>query len=374
MKSIWIDGLEQISAIGIGSKALIDKQGYSFDFWQKLYPFALIGDEFNFYEVTGWKESSEIRQMDQLTKCTMACMQLVLEKSGIKENFINIDRDRIGIIIGSAFGCTASNHTFLETLISEGPLRTSPVVFRNTVSNAVAGHLAIKFRIFGSNSVLNSGTVSGLQAMAYAFEEVASGHCDMVLSGASDCTSDLIRKRFLFCVGEQGHEMLPMMDGATMLVLYADQNRNIPGWQMIGYGMGFLHKQDLEAGFVRVIRKALDSADIDSSDLDIIQLQMDQSVFWVRSTPYDSLETVCTQLLRKIPCFPSQKNTAVPVMLSLMTSLICLPNGHIPHLFIDDNAITKFERTLKNFLFVTIGDDGNIVAIIFNYVQRFDRE
>lgn len=170
MSIVWIDTLGQISCLGAGIEALRDKQHHGIDFWNSFYPHATISADNDFLSIEGWNESSETRQMDSLARYSVACASLAMQHSTL--DLGNIAKERAGIILGSAFGCTSSNHAFLETFLTGGPRRTSPIVFRNTVSNAAAGHLAIAFKFLGSNSVLNSGMVSGPQAIAFAFEEI----------------------------------------------------------------------------------------------------------------------------------------------------------------------------------------------------------
>lgn len=366
MNTVWINGFEQISYLGVGVEVLENIKSYGSEYWRETYPYALIGDSFDFHAVTGREESFETRQMDQLTRYLVACAQLLLGKELI--NSCALIRERAGIILGSAFGCTSANHTFLETLLSAGPRRTSPVVFRNTVSNAAAGHLAIAFRFIGSNSVINNGTVSGLQALAYAFDEITAGHSDLVLTGAGDWVSELICKRFLLHGGRQGDRMLPLMDGACMLTLSSDLNSSTRGWQVLGYGMGFMHNREREACFIRIVRKALERANISSEDVDVIQIMTDRNIFWIRSSPYETLEAASAQLLQKMPSLPIQENTAIPVMISLIASLICFPKKRIPDLFTDSDVPSLLERIPKYTVFAAIGSDGNITVLVLHHV------
>lgn len=365
MMGVWIESFEQISSLGTGLRALDDIKNQSINYWKMMYPYGTLEGRFDFHRITGRKESPEIRQMDQLSKYTVACAQLAMESSGI--NLDSINRERAGIILGSAFGCTASNHKFLETLISLGPRRTSPVVFRNTVSNAMAGHLAITMRFLGSNSVFNSGMVSGLQSMAYSFEEIVSGSCDLIISGASDFASELIRRRFILHGNLFGHGCLPLMDGACIVLLCNDQCRRRSKWRLLGYGMGFLNKDSLESGFVRILRQTLDRSAIKENDVEIIQIHADKSLFWIRSSPSELLEKACMHLVKRLPRIPFQENSAIPTMLSLFTSLNHLQKRRIPKLFSVSNEADVLGEVPEHFLFSSIGSDGNTVILALKY-------
>lgn len=361
--SVYVSGFEQISALGIGKEALLTKSAY--DVWKNFYPYAPVGQDFDFHKITGLKESSATRQMDTLAKYTIACTHLLISA---QKNFMNPERS--GVILGSAFGCTASNHSFLQTLISQGPRMTAPVVFRNTVSNAVAGHMAITFQVVGPNSVINSGMVSGLQALAYAYDQIIDGHCEHILTGTSDWVSELILKRFEL-KGDKGQKRkLPLMDGACVFLLQANQNNLKSGWHLLGYTMGFLQKENKENGVVRNIEKILQKTNLDFSDIDCIIFHTDCTTIYHCSA--DSSIEMCSQLLKQINILPLQENTSIPAMLSLAAALMELPKGKEPVFF--HKTIDNPQKTIKkHMLFIAIGYDGNIAALLLRFNKVDER-
>lgn len=362
MRAVWIDEYEQISCVGIGSSSLLFQETDA-AYWSKHYPYAAITNDFDFNKVMQCTDTPEIRQMDQLTKYSVASAALLLKKTSREIDAFS--RERTGIIVGSAFGCTASNQTYLDTLLSFGPRKTSPIVFRNNVSNAMAGHLAITFGLTGPNTVLNSGMLAGLQALTYAFDEIDNGNCDFILSGSSDRVSELIRRRFMLQGEKLGHGPLPLMDGACMMTLRSGQTMDALKWRVAGYGLGFLPTDDIGPTFIRILQKALDRAHINSIDIDIAQFHSDCNEFWVR-TDSDSLEKASLKILLKIK-HPFQENTSIPVMLSLMSTLISMPEKKIPGLFVRKRACNHLKKIPRYILFAGIGNDGDVVILILNH-------
>jgi len=83
-----------------------------------------------------------LRRMDRISLMTTAAARLAFEDAGIVINSEN--RDRIGMILGTAFGATDVSVSFAGTLVGEGPASVNPILVPNTVMNAPAGHASIE--------------------------------------------------------------------------------------------------------------------------------------------------------------------------------------------------------------------------------------
>ncbi len=363
MSEVWVRGFEQISALGIGAAALA-RSGSDPEAWARRCPFAPVAARAELAALLGGEDSAELRQMDPLARYAVACASLLLGRTPFGPQ--PPGNERAGVMLGSAFGCTGSNDAYLEQLIALGPRRTSPVVFRNTVSNAAAGHLAVAFRLLGSNSVLDGGMVSGAQALAYAFEEISRGRCDEVVAGAADWTSELVRRRFAMQGERRGRPLLPLMDGACLFRLGAGRGTGAPGWRLSGYGMGFLGDEDRPASLLRVMQRTMRRAGVESGSVDAFQLHADTSAFWVRSAPADSIEETAVAALEAAPPVPFVENSAVPAALALAATLDALSAGRPPSLFARRAPAPLAGQAPRRLLFASLGADGNAVMLLLD--------
>ncbi|HQN71679.1 MAG TPA: beta-ketoacyl synthase N-terminal-like domain-containing protein, partial [Smithella sp.] len=75
-----------------------------------------------------------LRRMDKISLMTVASARMALEDAGLQITAEN--RDRVGIILGTAFGATDITVQFLHTLLQEGPASVNPILVPNTVMNA----------------------------------------------------------------------------------------------------------------------------------------------------------------------------------------------------------------------------------------------
>jgi 3-oxoacyl-[acyl-carrier-protein] synthase II len=152
--------------------------------------------EFDFFSLSGFEENANTRGMDRISKYAVFGAKLAIEDSAI--SLSSEKRERIGVIIGSAFGCTESNSKFIETLVIKGPRLVNPVIYRNSVSNAASGQIALAFGCKGFHSTINSGSVSAAEAVAYSFELIKRGKAEVIISGGVEIFSPAVYLWFDF--------------------------------------------------------------------------------------------------------------------------------------------------------------------------------
>jgi 3-oxoacyl-[acyl-carrier-protein] synthase II len=128
-----------------------------------------------------------LRRMDKISPMAVAAARLALENAKIQINADN--RDRIGIILGTAFGATDVTVQFSENLLAQGPAAVNPILVPNTVMNAPAGHTSIELGFRGVNTTVTHYAVSAEIAIAYAAAEIRRGTADFILAGGVDILS-----------------------------------------------------------------------------------------------------------------------------------------------------------------------------------------
>ena len=128
-----------------------------------------------------------LRRMDRMSLLVTASARLALSDAGIAVTAEN--RDRVGILFGSAFGATDVTVQFEDTLFAQGPGAVNPILVPNTVMNAPAGHASIELGYRGVNVTVTHFAVSAETAMVYAASEIRRGTADILLAGGADILS-----------------------------------------------------------------------------------------------------------------------------------------------------------------------------------------
>lgn len=98
------------------------------------------------------------------------------------------DGTRVGVVIGSALGGTATFEHQHDVLRQEGVEGVSPMLIPMMGISMVAGYLAIDAGATGPNLVTVTACASGATAIGTARELLRSGKCDVVLAGGTEAS------------------------------------------------------------------------------------------------------------------------------------------------------------------------------------------
>ncbi len=196
----------------------------------------------------------EARRMDRFTQFSMEASRQAIEDAGITAK--NINRTRVGTVIGSGLG---GMNTFLQQydiLKTRGPRRVSPFFIPMVLPDTAAARLAIEYGYQGPSISVTSACASGTNAVGEAFEMVARGVADVVVAGGADSlliplvfAGFSIMKAFSTRNEDPEHACRPFdanrdgfvaSEGAATLILEElehAQARNAPVYaEIIGYG------------------------------------------------------------------------------------------------------------------------------------------
>ncbi|HDQ04385.1 MAG TPA: beta-ketoacyl-[acyl-carrier-protein] synthase family protein [Deltaproteobacteria bacterium] len=177
-----------------------------------------------------------LRRMDKISPMAVAAARLALEDAKIQVTVEN--RDRIGIILGTAFGATDVTLQFAENLLAQGPAAVNPILVPNTVMNAPAGHASIELGFRGVNTTVTHYAVSAEIAISYAAAEIRRGTADFILAGGVDILS-----KFYYESLARFHALSPA-GGGTEGSMPFDETRN--GF-VAGEGCGIVCLESMES-------------------------------------------------------------------------------------------------------------------------------
>jgi 3-oxoacyl-[acyl-carrier-protein] synthase II len=97
-----------------------------------------------------------------------------------------LDRDRVGVVIGSGIGGIATWEKQHANLLQRGPDKVSPFFIPMMISDMTSGYVSIAFNLRGPNFTTVSACSSGGNAIADAFLLIQAGLADAVLTGGAE--------------------------------------------------------------------------------------------------------------------------------------------------------------------------------------------
>lgn len=131
---------------------------------------------------------ANLRRMDRIGKVVVSSVRLAIDDSGLdlKEE----DSGRIGISVGTGLGSSDTVDQFFRSLLRDGPLGATPLLFQTAVPNAITSHCAIEYGIKGVNITFSHKESSTEMAMAFAYHLLKEGRADVIFAGGGDELSE----------------------------------------------------------------------------------------------------------------------------------------------------------------------------------------
>jgi minimal PKS ketosynthase (KS/KS alpha) len=132
----------------------------------------------------------EIRRMDRYIQFAAAASMEAMTDSGL--DLEQVDRDAIGVTLGSAVGGT----TYLEqdyVAVSDGGSKwlvdaeyAGPFLYQALIPSSLASEIAHKWGAGGPAVVISTGCTSGIDAIGYGHHLIQDGEADLIIAGASE--------------------------------------------------------------------------------------------------------------------------------------------------------------------------------------------
>lgn len=129
-------------------------------------------------------DRKEARRMDRFTQFAVAAAGMAIEDAGL--DLDTIDRDRVGVILGSGIGGIETLESQARVLEEKGPSRVSPVFVPMIISNMGAAQVAIEYDLRGPNLTCVSACASSNNSIGDAFKYIQLGYADVMVTGGTE--------------------------------------------------------------------------------------------------------------------------------------------------------------------------------------------
>lgn len=189
-RRVVITGLGMVTPVGTGKEvfwnSLINgKSGIvPISRWDASQFSTRIAGEIRDFDPLNYLDKKEARRMDRYTHFACAGAQIALEDAGFKED--DLDRDRVGVYIGSGVGGIETLEEQARTLINKGPNRVSPFFVPMMIANIAGAQVAINHGFRGPNLTTVSACASSTNAIGEAFRLIRDGVADVMVTGGTE--------------------------------------------------------------------------------------------------------------------------------------------------------------------------------------------
>lgn len=192
MKRVVITGVGAITPIGIGKdnfwNSLLEGKsgiGYITKFDTERHE-TKIAAEVKDFNPQDFIDKKEARRMDRFAQYAVAATRLAIKDGNIDLDSLN--RERIGVVIGSGIGGIESLESEKEKYMEKGPGRVSPLFIPMMISNMAAGQVSMNFGLKGASMTITTACASATHAIGEAFRMIKYGIQDMVVTGGTEAS------------------------------------------------------------------------------------------------------------------------------------------------------------------------------------------
>lgn len=190
MKRVVITGIGAITPIGIGKEEywnslLSGKSGVDYikAFDTKGFETTIAAEVKNF-DAKDYLDKKEAKRMDRFCQFAVVGAKLAFEDGKI--DLEDLNKDRIGVMVGSGIGGMVTLENEKEKLMEKGPKRVSPLFIPMMISNMAAGQISMQFGLKGSSMTITTACASATHAIGEAMNTIRNGSLDMVVTGGSE--------------------------------------------------------------------------------------------------------------------------------------------------------------------------------------------
>jgi len=197
MPSNWTDRRVVITGLGI-----VTPLGHTPDvFWNNLvagqcgidkitafdaaaFDTQIAGEVKNFDPVPAFPSAKEVRRTDRFSQFGVYAAWAALKDSGADLDKLN--RDEIGVIIGSGIGGLDTTTTQHKILLDRGPGRISPFMIPMLISNMAGGMFSMYQNLRGPNYATVSACATANHAIGEAWRTIKMGDAAMMFAGGAE--------------------------------------------------------------------------------------------------------------------------------------------------------------------------------------------
>ncbi|MCK9862278.1 beta-ketoacyl-ACP synthase II [Paenibacillus sp. ATY16] len=128
----------------------------------------------------------EARKMDRFVQFAVAAADQAITDSGLKLDVV--DRDRVGVYVGSGIGGLSTLMEQDEILRTRGPERVSPMLVPMMIANMAAASISIRYQLTGPTLAPVTACSIGNTAIGEAMRLIRLGIADVVIAGGAEAT------------------------------------------------------------------------------------------------------------------------------------------------------------------------------------------
>lgn len=188
-RRVVVTGMGTVSSLGETPEALWQsiRQGLSGISLLEAIPeperTCLIGGECKTFDVERYLDKKEARRMDRFTQFAMVAARHAYQQSGLEGQ---IDKTRLGVVVGSGAGGLTTVQQQLMQCIGKGFHKCSPFLVPMMITDMAGGRISIDLQAKGPNMALVTACATGNDCIGQAVRMIQAGELDAAIAGGAE--------------------------------------------------------------------------------------------------------------------------------------------------------------------------------------------
>ncbi len=138
------------------------------------------------FSVDGVLDRKDAKRMDRFVQFAVKAAHEAMATARL--DLAAVDRERVGVVIGSGIGGMETFEAQHRILLEKGPDRVSPFFIPMMISDMAAGQVSLRFGLKGPNFGTVSACASGAHAIGEALRLLRAGDADVMICGGAEST------------------------------------------------------------------------------------------------------------------------------------------------------------------------------------------
>lgn len=241
------------------------------------------------FDPTPLLSAPEVRRNDLFTQYAIVAAHEAMVDSGLDVEE-SIDRERLGVYVGSGIGGINTMLANADKLIEGGPRKVSPFLIPSMIANMAAGQISIRNRALGPTLPVVTACATSSNAIGEAFRAIGHGYADAIIAGGAEAgIAPLAVAGFSSAKAltknpdpktacrpfDAMRDGFVMGEGAAIVVLEELEHAQARGAHIFAEVMGYGNTSDAyhitspdpkASGITRAIRQAIVEAGLDATE------------------------------------------------------------------------------------------------------------
>ncbi len=151
------------------------------------FPVTIAGEVRNFDPSPYFKtDPKTIRRCDRFEQLAMAAAVMAIEDAALDPD--KVDKNRVGVMIGSGIGGLEIHGNNCETLIKNGFRRVSPFCIPYMITNMASGMVSMEYGFGGPNMSISTACATANHSIGEAWRIMKFGDADVMICGGAEAS------------------------------------------------------------------------------------------------------------------------------------------------------------------------------------------